>query len=235
MDLSLLVQDVYEHAESMLPNECCGIAIIYKGKLKYIKCNNLLQGDTFCIDPQDYVKAEDMGEIVAICHSHINGSSKPSQPDIISCNASNLPWLIVSYPSKAYTVLPPKDYRDPLIGRPFFHGVLDCYSLIRNYYKETLNIELKDYIRAPNWWDSGYDLYEDNFRNEGFIVVTDSSMKEHDVILMQHGSDKVNHGAIYLGDNLILHHSTNRLSSRDVYGGYWRKNTRYIIRHKSLI
>lgn len=236
MDLSQLVDDVFNHAESTYPNECCGLAIVFKGKLKYIKCTNLLSGDVFCIDPKDYIMAEDLGEIVAVCHSHTTGSAEPSEPDIVSCNYSKLPWLIVSYPDRKYTITSPVDYTQPLIGRPFFHGVLDCYSLIRDYYKETLNIHLNDYLREPQWWNNeGTDLYLDNFSKEGFSIVTDGSINTHDVILMQHGSDKVNHGAIYIGDNLILHHSTDRLSSRDVYGGYWRKYTRYIIRHKDLI
>lgn len=233
MDLSSIVPEVLEHAESTYPNECCGLAVIFKGKLKYIKCTNLLSGDTFCIDPSEYAQAEDLGEVVGVCHSHVNSSPSPSEPDIISCNSSGVPWLIVNYPYTNYVQIEPTDYRLPLVGRPFFHGVLDCYSLIRDYYKEVLNIELNDYPREPEWWLSEkYDLYEDNFRLEGFEVVSD--LKEHDIILMQHGSNKINHGAVYLGDNIMLHHSTNRLSSRDVYGGYWRKNTRYIIRHRLL-
>lgn len=236
MDITTLKSEVLLHAAETYPNECCGLAIVHKGKLKYIKCTNLLSGDTFCIDPLDYVRAEDLGEVVAVCHSHVNISPNPSEPDIVSCNSSKLPWLIVSYPSNEHYVLEPTNYIQPLIGRPFFHGVLDCYSLIIDYYKEVLNIELNDYPREPEWWEKdNYDLYEDNFRKEGFEQVLDSSLQEHDIILMQHGSNKVNHGAIYIGDNLILHHSTNRLSSRDVYGGYWRKNTRYIIRHNTLL
>lgn len=236
MELSDLVDEVYEHAKEVYPSECCGLAIIYKGKLKYIRCTNLLSGDIFCIDPVDYIKAEEAGEIVAVCHSHVNGSANPSDPDIISCNSSDVPWLIVSYPEKNYSITNPTGYKQPLIGRPFFHGVLDCYSLIRDYYKEILNINLNDYLREPNWWEKDeYDLYEDNFKKEGFSIVNDGSINTHDIILMQHGSPKINHGAIYIGDNLILHHSTNRLSSRDVYGGYWRKNTRCIIRHETLL
>lgn len=236
MGLVNLIDDVYNHAATTLPNECCGLAIIHKGKLKYIPCKNLLSNDTFCIDPLDYVRAEDLGEVVGVCHSHVNISANPSEPDIISCNSSELPWLIVSYPSKEYTITEPTNYKPPLIGRPFFHGILDCYSLIRDYYKETLNINLKDYLREPNWWDNeNYDLYEDNFRSEGFSIVTDGSIKLHDIMLIQHGSTKVNHGAICIGDNLILHHCTNRLSSKDTYGGYWRKHTRYVIRHESLL
>lgn len=39
-----------------------------------------------------------------------------------------------------------------------------------------------------------------------------------------------NHAAVYLGDGLMLHHMYGRLSSRDVYGGYWREVTRLVVR-----
>jgi len=40
---------------------------------------------------------------------------------------------------------------------------------------------------------------------------------------------------IYLGENIILHHVHNRLSSRDVYkwGGYYHKMTAMVLRHES--
>lgn len=233
MNFSTVIPEVINHAYETTPHECCGVVIVFKGKYKYIPCRNLLQGDVFCIDPEDYANAEDLGEIVAIAHSHPNGNTEPSSADIISCNRSQLPWIIVTLPQNSFSVIYPKEFNTPLIGRPFYHGVLDCYSLIRDYYREILKIELSDYLREPNWWDKGQDLYLDNFKKEGFVEVQD--LRPHDIILMQNGSSKVNHGAIYIGDNLILHHSSNRLSSRDVYGGYWRKNTRCIIRHETLL
>jgi cell wall-associated NlpC family hydrolase len=51
--------------------------------------------------------------------------------------------------------------------------------------------------------------------------------------LMQLSSSLPNHAAIYLGDQMILHHSQGRLSSRDVYGGYYWKNTALVLRHES--
>lgn len=233
MDFSEVLPSIFEHAVNTAPYECCGVVLIFKGRLKYQPCRNLLQGDLFCISPEDYAKAEDMGEVVAIAHSHPNYPATPSEADVVSCNRSGLPWIIVSLLDNTSTVVYPEKFNVPLVGRQFFHGVLDCYSLIRDYYSTELNIILNDYLREPNWWDLGQDLYLENFKKEGFIVVND--IKKHDIILIQNGSDKVNHGAIYLGDSIILHHSTNRLSSRDVYGGYWRKNTRCIIRHKSLL
>jgi cell wall-associated NlpC family hydrolase len=51
---------------------------------------------------------------------------------------------------------------------------------------------------------------------------------------MQVASPVPNHAAVYLGDGLILHHLQGRLSSRDVYGGYWQKVTTHALRHPLL-
>jgi proteasome lid subunit RPN8/RPN11 len=234
--LDSLLDEVYLHAEKTNPHECCGLAVVIKGKLKYIPCTNLLSGDAFCIPAEEYAKAEDLGEIVGVCHSHVNILPEPSQADLIACEKSNLPWLIVSYPSKSYKIIEPQGFKPPLIGRPFYHGILDCYTLVRDYYKETLNIQLNDFHRDDQWWDKGQDLYIDNFEAEGFVIIPDiKDLKVHDSMLMTIGSNIVNHAAVYIGDNMILQHCTNRLSSRDIYGGFWRKCTRHIVRHKSLL
>ena len=42
-----------------------------------------------------------------------------------------------------------------------------------------------------------------------------------------------NHGGIYIDGNMILHHVQDRLSSRDLYGGFYQKNTAKILKHES--
>lgn len=235
IDLTSLVDDIFKHAESQVPNECCGLAIIEHGILKYIPCNNLLSGNQFLIDPKDYTAAEDRGDIVGVCHSHVNCSPKPSIVDLASCESSKLPWIIVNYPAKLVETITPSGYKVPIIGRPYYYGSLDCFTIIRDYYKETCNIEINDYFRDVEWWLKGGNMYEDNFANEGFVEVPLSDIKIHDAILMKLNSEVSNHAAIYIGNNQIIHHRTNKLSSRDVYGGYWRKNTSKVLRHKSLL
>ncbi|MDW0377373.1 C40 family peptidase [Mannheimia haemolytica] len=46
------------------------------------------------------------------------------------------------------------------------------------------------------------------------------------------GADVPNHAAIYIGDQMVVHHSPNRLSKRDLYDGYWLRHTHSIWRHK---
>lgn len=231
-----LLPDIFNHAEREYPRECCGLVVVVKGKRRYIACyNSAKSDDQFLIDYDDYARAEELGEVVAIVHSHCNISAKASQADMVGCEESGLPWIIVSLPLRDVNVIKPSGYQAPLIGREYLHGVLDCFSLVRDYYKQTLGIELNNYERADNWWRNGKNLYLDNFEREGFVRVFDKPQK-HDAFLMQlNGSPVPQHAAVYIGDNLIMHHATNRLSSRDVYGGYWQKVTTHILRHKDLL
>ena len=50
---------------------------------------------------------------------------------------------------------------------------------------------------------------------------------------MQLESPVPNHAGIYLGDGVVLHHVQGRLSSRDVYGGYYQKVTAKVLKHES--
>jgi proteasome lid subunit RPN8/RPN11 len=232
-----VVLDIRKHAESEYPKESCGLVVIKGGKQVYFPCKNLAdnQLDHFIIDPEDYAKAEDMGEIVKVVHSHPNIAPLPSEGDKVSCELSGLPWVIVNWPTGDIHEFEPSGYVAPLIGREFFHGVLDCYSLIRDYYKQNLNIELMDFEREPQWWLKNQNLYIENFEKAGFIEVPIEDLKEHDILLMQVGSPVINHGAIYIGNNQIIQHCAGRLSSRDVFGGGWQRATRIVVRHKTQI
>jgi hypothetical protein len=66
-------------------------------------------------------------------------------------------------------------------------------------------------------------------------VDADDNLKVGDCFLMQVASPVPNHAAVYLGDGLILHHLQGRLSSRDVYGGYWQKVTTHILGMVTII
>ena len=221
----------FAHARQVYPRESCGLIVVRKGKASYVGCNNLAIGtDQFAIDPKDYARADRRGVILGVVHSHPNGSPQPSQADLVGCEASQLPWHIVGCPSGEWASFEPTGYRAPLVGRQWSHGVLDCYSIIRDWYKEARSIELLDFTRRDEWWHQGENLYLENYETAGFVPVDDEPL-EGDVLLMQVGSPVPNHAAIYLGDGLILHHLQNRLSSRDVYGGYWHKNTTHILRY----
>lgn len=225
----------YAHAQSEYPRESCGLLIVSKGKEHYVPCTNIGVGtDQFVIRSEDYMRADTRGEVIAVVHSHPNIPATPSQADLVACEASGLPWFIVSCPNAQWAELKPQGYVAPLVGREWSHGVLDCYSIIRDWYAFERGIDIAEFTRFDEWWKRGENLYVDNFERAGFAEVTSLERRPGDVLLMQVASSVPNHGAVYLGDGLILHHLQGRLSSRDVYGGYWQKITTHTLRHRLL-
>jgi cell wall-associated NlpC family hydrolase len=180
--------------------------------------------DQFVIHPEDYAKADEQGQIVAVVHSHPGLPPEPSQADRVACEASGMPWHIVSVPSVAWVSMEPSGYVAPLVGR-------DCYALVRDWFRAERGVELPNFARFDDWWKRGENLYLENFAQAGFFPVDADELKVGDCFLMQVASPVPNHAAVYLGDGLILHHLQGRLSSRDVYGGYWQKVTTHILRH----
>lgn len=225
-------QAILDHAIECHPRECCGLLIAINGSPEYRPCRNMAQGtDHFILCPEDYAKAEADGEIIAVVHSHPDALSEPSQADRVACEASGLPWHIVSYPGKEWAYIEPVGYKAPLIGRTWAHGVLDCYSIIRDWYATERGIELPDFERHDDWWKNGGNIYVENFESAGFYRLVDQPLETGDVLLLQVLSRVPNHGAVYLGNEKILHHLYNRLSCIEVYAGYWRKHSVYHLRY----
>lgn len=236
------------HANECHPKEACGV--IVNGE--YIPCTNISTDDNqFEIDVIDLVGAEKEGKITAYVHSHSGfgeASTKPSQLDMVQMGLHGLPWVIAN--GVDVDLYQPIDYKAPLLGRNYYHGTLDCYSLVKDYYQRELGITLGDYKRDDVWWESADSepLYLDNFKAEGFIEV--DTIREHDLILCRLGrTEHVNHALVFIGDgklksertddvigdSLVLHHPYNRESLREIYGEQWQRRAAIIIRHKSLI
>jgi len=237
-------------AELAYPKEFCGLIVRDRESqaLGLHFCANIAPasraGEMFMLDPNDFVTAEDLGEVVAVVHSHPDACANPSMADRLSCERSCLPWFIVGWPSGAIVELQPDGWEAPLIGREFVFGVLDCYTLIQDYYLRVLGIALPDFDRQDDFWKKtqrpdgtwapGQELYLEGFSKAGFVAVA-GEPQLHDVILMQVASDVTNHGAVYVGDGLMLHHLYGRPSCRDPYAGAWQRCTRRVVRHQALV
>lgn len=241
-----LQSEIAEHGCAAYPREACGLIIVERGRERYIPCRNVAVGEeSFVLPAADYAAAEERGEVVAVVHTHPDVPATPSQADRVACEASGLPWHIARVDGSVDGAGPvvtewqsckPCGYEAPLVGREFSHGVLDCYTLIRDWYRRERGIELPDFARRDRWWSDGSadDLYLANYGGAGFErLPDDAELREGDVIIMQMRSDKANHAGVYLGDGRILHHLYGRLSSRDVYGGQMLTNTRVRVRYRS--
>lgn len=238
------LEEVRSHAARDYPREACGLVIVERGRERYVPCRNVATtaAEHFVLPADDYAAAEDRGEVLAIVHTHPDAPAAPSEADRVSCEASGLPWHILSWPQGELRTIEPCGYEAPLVGRPYVHGVLDCWSLIRDWYARERGIVLPDFDRRDAWWNDGAsDLYTQHCDAAGGRVIWQagdhvsaaSVLEPGDVILMQirSGNGVPNHGAVYTGDTRILHHPYGRLSTRDVYGGYWHECTRRIVRY----
>ena len=71
---------------------------------KYFPCRNIATepNEEFRLDPEDYAAAEDLGEVIGIVHSNPDATSRPSPHDLAMCEATALPWHILSWPEGGF-------------------------------------------------------------------------------------------------------------------------------------
>lgn len=223
------------HATAEFPHEACGLIIVVKGKERFWPCRNISSkaADQFIMAPEDFAQAELAGEIVGVFHSHINIPPTPSDADKASCEATGMPWHILSLPTNTWFSFEPSCFEAPLIGRVHAWNSLDCWTLVKDWYQKTWGIELISVPRWPGYWQDGNNILGDNVEAAGFLDVPENGPIEFgDVLLFQTGDSQFpNHVGVMIDRGLVLHHAENRLSSRDVYGGWLKKHTVRIVRH----
>ena len=227
-------QDALFHAKEQDPKESCGLLIDVKGREKYYPCKNLssYSQQCFIIDPEDYAKAEDSGKVLAVIHSHPVTPPVASQADMISCEESGLIWHIVNPKTEQWGFYKPSGYKPPLIGRHWVWGITDCWSLVRDWYKEKLGITLRDWDR-PTTPEEFIEkpMFEKCAWRTGFRQLRpDEKLENGDLLFMSIMATGLNHVAIFL-DGDVLHHLADRISCKEPYNQWLLKCTGMRLRY----
>lgn len=241
------IKDAQAHARAVFPEESCGLVVngVYMPLDNHAADPALHRADdpncdcrlcSFEIADGDYLPLA--REIQMIVHSHPYGPAFPSASDMAHQEVSGAAWLIITLDAQDFgpvTVWGGDCPKEEMIGREFIHGINDCYSLIRDVFalgKEGMAaqgmewpfdpIELPLYPRKDAWWEGEDNFYEEEPRKIGFVEVQPSEVRPGDVFLANIRSNRLNHGGVLLGNNLILHHLPQRLSRREP-SGLWAR------------
>lgn len=244
---------ILAHAAACAPTECCGLLARFEGEPwpRYVPAQNVRTGlpDQFEVDPLTWCQCEDLGEILAVVHSHPNASARPSMADHVGCEQSGLPWLVMGWPSGKLCEIVPTGWQAPLEGREFAFGLLDCYSQIQDWFSRTWRVTLPDFEREDGFWErkrlsdgserAPQPLYRNGLAQAGFELVADGlclplqHLQRGDVLLMRVQSPEVeNHGAVYLGDGQMLHHLYGQLSRSERLDFAWVRRVGGVARHR---
>lgn len=233
-----LKQTILTHAKTAVPYEACGFVIsaYQTGDWIYQPCENIADDPVhfFEIDANEFVKAELQGEIIAVVHSHPDSVTEKGLPYLSTADRQcqvqlNLPfWLVCGDTLQIFRAIP------PLLGREFCNQTQDCRVLCLDAYMLSgLDIDQSQLRYDFEWFENGENLYEQYLEQAGFKPLSDeAAIQLGDVVLLQIGSPVANHAGIYLGNQMMLHHSQGRLSARVPYDGAWLQQTHSIWRHK---
>ena len=222
------------HAKDQDPKESVGLLLNIRGKERYYPCENLAitSHQHFILNPEDYVKADNLGEITAVIHSHPISSPEPSQADKVSCEQSKLPWHIVNPKTEQWGYYEPSGYKPPLIGRHWVGGITDCWALVRDWYKETKGIVLRDWDRPTTPEEFIADpMFERCAWRTGFRQLRpEEKLQNGDLLFMSIMATGLNHVAIFL-DGDVLHHLADRISCKEPYNQWLLKCTGMRLRY----
>ncbi len=226
-----------EHVVNCYPHEACGVIIMGS----YFPCRNVAD------DPVEHFRISSIemaglqavyGRVEAILHSHpyrIDARNKwpaewPSTNDMAQWIKGDVPWGIASTEGENVSDMLWLDDGDiaPLVGRPFVHGVWDCYSLVRDWFRVEQGITLQNFARGMDWWDRGYNLYEENFAKANFIEVKRDDLQVGDCAIMQIMSKVPNHAAVVTGSNTLLQHFIHRKSGEYPLNKWERMVVRWV-------
>lgn len=214
--------------------ESCGFVILrFNGPLDIIHCANVAADPTkdFAISARDQAAARAQGSVMYVWHSHPMAAPF-SDADRACADEACLPQRLFSIPDRTWYEYLPSSHRVPLEARPWAWGEADCLSIIRDYYRQQLNIHISDYDRDETTTNLG-QMVMDGFEKEGFRKLPSTNLlQKHDVLIMRtNGSPQ--HMCVFVGNSRVLHHPLHGLSKLDLFSPAWRRRLHCVVRHQS--
>ena len=224
------------------PEEMCGILT----KDSFIQVKNIAEEPTkaFRMHPLELAKICKDETILAIVHSHCRNARipevfdtrTPSLADMEGQKLGTVPWLIVATEGMSVTtpLQIPRIGNNNYIGRPFIWFIHDCYTLIQDFYKFELGIDLPNHTPEHDFKELRYfsNLFDNFLMAYGFeeLEVRGTELKKGDLLLVNNLGGVRNHLAVFDGE--ALYHQD--MLSVKVPSSTFAGRTSAILRYKGL-
>lgn len=231
-------EQIQQHTLDCYPNEMCGVLTsdtfipvtnVAENPQKNFKLDNLELGIV-------YTKFEPK----AIVHSHCVDPRKvqlfdprtPSCEDIEGQKKSNLPWLIVGCEGMSVSapIYLPRVKNSNYYDRQFMWYMNDCYTLVQDFYKFELGIDLPDH-KAKEGYEvlrKQIQIFEPFITEYGFKEVSLDSLQEGDLLLVDNAGFEENHLVIYTQGQLLHQNTMSMLVPFETFLGRVKKVLRYV-------
>ncbi|WMC09502.1 NlpC/P60 family protein [Oceanimonas pelagia] len=103
-----------------------------------------------------------------------------------------------------------------LEGRPYDPGRQHCLTLVAEFYREVMGLNPRNYANPEGWpLQPDFDLIAEGLEAEGFELINgglNSCRFGYLLALDIYHVGRINHLAVYVGQNKVLHQSRNRVS-----------------------
>ncbi len=236
-------KEAIEHALSLPDQEVCGLIYQTDRAVHYYPCSNVSKDEegiskSFEISSQDYIDANQLGNIIGIFHSHNKESTNSfSLADLETAKSMCLPIYLYIGGLESWMDYIPDSYDVNPAGRNWAWGMSDCYEVVRIYYRNNKQIYLTDFDRDESFEFVGSDIINQYVISEGFRYVTNISfILPDDIILFSTPSSSfAHHLGIYIGGNKIVHHPRNMLSCIDPLDDDWMKSIVGVLRYTGKV
>lgn len=124
------------------------------------------------------------------------------------------------------------------LGLKHEYGKVDCIELIRQFYKDELNLDfsLPTYPKSRSWMKHFSTQSVDLWAETSFVKVSLTDAENYDIIAFKSDrSDLIIHYGLFLKPTRMLHIEEGEVSCIDTLSSYWIDRIHSFYRHVKLV
>lgn len=249
-----LKKEIIFHAKESPNEEVCGL-IVQRDLINFslVRCKNIHPNprECFTINPEEIIRHNSYGKVVAIYHSHPTTKANPSPYDVANCEEIGIPYYIYSVKYDSFYCDIPMSFKpDPLFDRVYLEDIYNCLTFIKDYYiQETswlpsyeARLEKKEkWSENANFQKHGFLERDDKRASSELVVkwieendffdtgsqtlqeIKDGTLKRHDLLIFNFFESSFYHFGVYTGNGEFVHHPIFQLPQKSCYERYQKQ------------